>query len=165
MVGAKTERMGFEAVKIIHKKYGNLSETSTIGGKHCNFRSRGEKRLAQYLELLKIGGYIKDWAFEQTLFKTSDGDKFWLVDFDVLNNDGTFCYYEFKGMVKQQDVTKLQLLFETRPEVKLTMVFESRISAAKLARRKISRYFLIKILTARGLMEFDNRLPQKRKRK
>lgn len=160
------ERMGFEANKRIHKKYGNISETVSIGGKLCKFRSQGEKRLAQYLELLKIGGHIKDWAFEQTTFVTGNGDKFWLVDFDVLNNDGTFEYLEYKGAVKQQDITKLQLLFECKPEVQLTFVFESKASAVKLSRRKISRQLKsIKIQTAAGLMEFDGRPPKKRKRK
>jgi len=160
------ERMGFEANKRIRKKYGNIAETVEIGGKRCKFRSQGEKRLAQYLELLKIGGYIKDWAFEQTQFKTSNDEKFWLVDFDVLNTDGTFEYYEFKGAVKQQDITKLQLLFEVKPEVQITFVFEDKRSAAKLHRRKVAKQLkAIMIQTAKGLTEFDGKLPRKRKRK
>jgi hypothetical protein len=157
------EYMGFETNRKIHKKYGNISEDVVIGGKEFKVRSQGEKRLAQYLELLKIGGYIKDWAFEQTNFKTSDGDSFWLVDFDVLNNDGSFEYMEFKGAVKQQDITKLQLLFEARPEVQISFVFENRTSAAKFARRKVSRRckgIFIQSASGKGLTEFDGRTPR-----
>ena len=160
------ERMGFETNKRINKKYGNISETVTIGGKTCKFRSQGEKRLAWYLEVLKLSRFIKDWAFEQTTFKTSTDENFWLVDFDVLNNDGTFEYYEFKGAVKQQDITKLQLLFECRPEVQITFVFESRTSAAKFARRKVSRQckaIMMQSTAGKGLTEFDGKSPRKRK--
>jgi len=159
--------MGFEPNKRIHKKYGNIAETVVIGGKPCKCRSQGEKRLGQYLELLKVGGYIRDWAFEQTTFRTSDGEKFWLVDFDVLNNDGTFEYYEFKGAVKQQDITKLQLLFEVKPEVQVTFVFEDKRSAAKLARRKVSRHLkaiMMQSTSGKGLTEFDGKTPRKRRR-
>ena len=149
----------------IHKKYGNIAEQVNIGGKEFRVRSQGEKRLAQYLELLKVGGYIKDWAFEQTTFKTSAGDPFWIVDFDVLNNDGSFEYWEFKGAVKQQDITKLQLLFETRPEVQINFVFESRTSAAKFSRRKVARHckgIWIQSTSGKGLTEFDGKTPRKR---
>ena len=161
------ERMGFELNKRIHKKYGNIAEECTVGDKHCRFRSQGEKRLAYYLETLKLGGYIRDWAFEQTKFTTAAGDGFWLVDFDVLNNDGTFEYYEFKGAVKQQDITKLQLLFECKPEVIMTFVFENRRSAAKLSRRKISRQLkaiMIQSTSGKGLTEFDGKTPRRKKR-
>lgn len=163
--GGRLEYMGFETNKRIHKKYGNIAEDVTIGGKSFRVRSQGEKRLAQYLELLKAGGYIKDWAFEQTTFRTSAGDPFYLVDFDVLNNDGTFEYMEFKGAVKQRDITKLQLLFECRPEVKLSMVFENKSSAAKFARRKVSRFckgIFVQSRNGKGLTEFDGNAPRKR---
>ena len=158
------ERMGFETNKRIHKKFGNISQTVTIGGKECRFRSLGEKRLANYLELLKISGHIQDWAFEQTTFRTSAGEPFYIVDFDILNTDGTFEYMEFKGMYKQSDNTKLQLLFECKPEIQFTMVFEDRTSAAKFARRKVSRFCKrVCLLTARGLMDFDGKTTRKRK--
>ena len=161
------DRMGFESSKRIHKKYGNITEDVTIGGKSFRVRSQGEKRLAEYLELLKIGGYIKDWAFEQTTFRTTAGDPFYIVDFDVLNNDGSFEYYEFKGMFKQSDATKLQLLFECRPEVKLTMVLESRKEAAKFSRRKVSRFckIFIQSTSCKGLIEFDGTTPRKKRLK
>ena len=162
------ERMGFEKDKRIIKKYGNISESCQIGDKVCNFRSQGEKRLAQYLELLKLSGHIRDWAFEQTTFKTSAGEKFWIVDFDVLNNDGTFEYYEFKGMFKQSDATKLQLLYECKPDIQLTYVFENKREAGKLSRRKVSRQLkaiMIQSTSGKGLTEFDGRVPKKRKRR
>lgn len=157
--------MGFETNRKTHRKFGNISEEVCIGGKTFRVDSQGEKRLAEYLELLKIGGYIKDWAREQTTFRTSDGDPFWKVDFDVLNNDGSFCYYEFKGPVQQGDITKLQLLFECRPEVQIHFVFENKTSAAKFARRKVSRRckgIWIQSTSGKGLTEFDGKTPRKR---
>lgn len=159
------ERMGFEANKGFTRKFGNRPETVQIGDKECHFRSQGEKRLAQYFELLKLGQHHKDWAFEQTTFHFPTGGKY-LVDFDVLNNDGTFEYYEFKGKFKQEDALKLELLFAHRPEVQLTYVFENKREAAKLARRKVSRLLKsIKIQsTSRiGLEDFDGKCPAKKK--
>lgn len=159
------ERMGFESDKRITRKFGNRTETATVGGKECNFRSQGEKRTAQYLELLKIGGYIKDWAFEQTTFHFPTGGRY-LVDFDILNNDGSFEYYEFKGLFKREDSLKLELLFAHRPEVQLTYIFECKRQAAKLARRKVSRQLkaiMIQSTSGKGMTEFDGKCPAKKK--
>lgn len=152
------EYMGFEKYKRITRKYGNIPETSMIGGKVCNFRSQGEKRLAQYLELLKVGGYIRDWAFEQTTFHFPYGGRY-LVDFDVLTADGCIEYYEFKGMFKKSDADNLEKLFMIRPEVRLTMVFEDLRQAAKFARRKVSRFCKLKIQSKakHELKDFDGK--------
>lgn len=163
------ERMGFETNKRITKHYNNRGEWVTIGGKTFHVDSQGEKRLAQHLELLKIGGYIKDWAREQTTFRSATGEPFWKVDFDVLNNDGTFEYWEFKGKMEQGVVLKLELLLAMRPEVCIKMIFESRSDAAKLAKRKVGQRLLsegkifIQSTSGKGLTEFDGRTPRKRK--
>lgn len=160
------ERMGFEIDKSFTRKFGNKPETCYIGEKECKFRSQGEKRLAWYLEALKMSGHIKDWAFEQTTFYTAAGERFYLVDFDVRNNDDSFEYYEFKGMFKQEDATKLKLLFESKPEVQLTMVFENKRQAAKFARRKVSKQckaIMMQSVSRIGLTEFDGKTPRKRK--
>jgi hypothetical protein len=164
-VSKTSVRMGFAPDKHFETKYGNKPRTAEVGGKVCRFRSGGEYDLACYLELLKIGGYIRDWAFEQTTFRFPFGVRY-LVDFDVINNDGTFEYYEFKGQFKNSDRLKLATLFDKRPEVKLTIVFKNRREAAKIARSKIAGGFKrICLLGKTGLDDFDGKVPRKRKPK
>ena len=146
------EYLGFESNKRIYKKYGNKPEHCTIGGKDMYVRSQGEKKLAEYLELLKVGGCIKDWAFEQTTFTFPD-DKY-LVDFDVINPDGTFEYYEWKGFFDARSRRKLQLLEKYRPEVVITMVFANKSGALKFKRSKLSRFCKrVCTLTVKGLID------------
>lgn len=129
-----TEKMGFEK-KHFQKEYNNTWVHDCIGGKEYSFRSKGEHKVAQYLELLKQSGNIKDWAFEQTKFcfpSEQDPVRTWLVDFDVLENDGSFYYIEFKGHVEPDVKRKLLLLAKYRPEVKVDMVFYKKSDAKKL---------------------------------
>ena len=87
-------KMGFETRRF-QKNYNNTWVRDTIGGKEYNFRSKGEHRLAKYLELLKVSGHIRDWLYENTTFcfpSEDDPVKTWLVDFDVLENDGCARY-------------------------------------------------------------------------
>ena len=164
------ERMGFEKNKRFSKSYNNRGEWITIGDKTFHVDSQGEKRLAYHLETLKIGGYIKDWAREQTTFRSATGEPFWKVDFDVLNNDGTFEYWEFKGKMEQGVILKLELLMESRPEVCIKMIFESKSDAAKLAKRNAGQILLregkifIQDKNGKGLTEFDGKAPKKRRK-
>lgn len=123
--------MGFEKGRKFAKNYNNRPETVTIGGKTYRFRSQGEIRLAHYFEMLKNSGHIKDWAYEQTTFVFPDSK--YLVDFDILNNDGTFEYYEYKGHYQNDTRKKIILLNKYRPEVKLSLVFKSRADAKKVS--------------------------------
>jgi len=121
---AKKVMMGFEPIRI-NRKMGNVPTKATIGGKFCCFRSKLEHNFALYLQFLKEQGEIKDWLFEKTMFVFKDeikGAKQFLVDFDVLNNDGSFEYFETKGWLQGSDVTKFRRLQKYRPEVKITLV-------------------------------------------
>lgn len=123
------ERMGFEQNKALIIDHHNQRIEEVVGGKLCKFRSKGERRLAHYLELLKCNGHIRDWAYEQTTFifrEEIKGAKMWKVDFDVLNNDGTLEYYEYKGWLKSSDVTKFRRLAKYRPECRVTLVMSGR---------------------------------------
>lgn len=128
-----TEMMGFEKNKRFKKNYNNKPETATVGDKTCRFRSQGEIKLARYFELLKYTGHIKDWAYEQTRFVFPDSS--YLVDFDILNNDGTFEYYEYKGHYETDTRKKIILLNKYRPEVKLSLVFAKKADAKKVSRK------------------------------
>jgi hypothetical protein len=152
------ERMGFEVDKRLCKEYNNRSEDVCIGGKSFRVRSQGEKKLAMYLEMLKLSGHIKDWAFEQTTFYFPDKLHpviTYLVDFDVLNIDGTFEYYEFKGLFDSNMRRKLKLLGEYRPEVRLTLVFNKKADARKVSKKMASFCKRVCILTAKGLIDYD----------
>jgi hypothetical protein len=130
------ERMGFEKNKRFAADFNNRPETANIGGKECHFRSQFELHFAQYLEMLKVGRAIKDWAFEQTTFTFPD-DKY-LVDFDVINPDGTFEYFEVKGHWDARAKRKLKLLNKYRPEVQITLVFQSKRDMGKVSKRLTS---------------------------
>jgi len=145
------ERMGFEKNKRFARDYNNRRETCVVGGKECSFRSQLEKQVAQYLELLKVSGHIKDWAHEQTTFRFPD-DRY-LVDFDVLNPDGSFEYVEAKGQFDSRTRRKLMLIQKYRPEVKLTLVFKNKRDAAKVSRKMASACKRVCVLTAKGLAD------------
>jgi len=122
-----------EDIKIT-KKYNNTWVQDTIGGKDCNFRSKGEHKLAKYLELLKQSGHIKDWEYESHNFKF--GNIFsWLVDFTIRNNDNTFEYFEYKGYVEPDTKRKLYAVAEYYPNAKITMVMADKRGIKKLGKR------------------------------
>lgn len=142
-----TDRMGFETNRRFVKDFHNRCERVEINGKVCNFRSQLEKHVAGYLELLRLGGHIKDWSFETTTFQFPD-DK-WLVDFDVRNNDDSFEYFEAKGMFDARSRRKLKLVFKYRPDAKITMVFQNKrdMQKARLSAKYCYRFCLLNELT------------------
>jgi len=146
--------MGFETNKRFARDFNSKSETVEIGGKVCRFRSQGEIKLARHLELLKIGGHIRDWQFEQTTFRFPD-DKY-LVDFDVILPDGSLEYYEYKGMFDARSRRKLSLIQKYRPEVRVNLVFGSKADARKVSKKMASACKRVCVLSAtKGLIDFD----------
>ena len=132
------EYLGFKTNRKFCKQYNNIRITDIIGGKDYTYRSKGEHKIALYLELLKVGGHIKDWAYEQTKFSFPDEEnpvRTWLIDFDVLENDGNFYYIEFKGLVEPDTKRKLFLLNQYRPKVKVVMVLADQKGMKKLGNR------------------------------
>lgn len=135
-----TERMGFELNRRFAKDYHNNPHTATVGGKECKFRSNLEHKVADYLELLKIGKIIKDWAFEQTIFRFDNPIlKKYIMDFDVIRDDGTFYYIEAKGMMDKHGRDRITVLLTERPEVELWVVFQNKKDMTKFNRRLISK--------------------------
>jgi len=58
-------RMGIEdRLRPAERKYNNRVQTTVVGANRCRFRSRGELRLAQWLEAELQAGRIRDWAHE-----------------------------------------------------------------------------------------------------
>jgi hypothetical protein len=135
-----TEKMGYEKNKGFAKDFHNKRETVSIGGKLCNFRSKLEHKVAVYLEILKQGKHIKDWAFEQTTFDFQNPIlKKYIMDFDVIRPDGSFYYIETKGYMDKHGRDRITVLLTERPEVELWVVFQNKRDKVKFERRKISR--------------------------
>jgi hypothetical protein len=131
---AKIERMGFEKCKKFAKTYNNTWVRTVINGKAYNFRSKGEYKLALYLEAIRVFGLIKNWEHESHNFVF--GNIFsWLVDFTVRNNDDTFEYFEYKGLVEMDTKRKLYALAEYYPKTVITMVMADRRGVKKLGSR------------------------------
>lgn len=145
------EMMGFEADKRINKKYGNITCYALIGDRSFRFRSKLEHKVAMYLEVIKNGGWIKDWDYEGTTFRFPD-DK-WLIDFEVRNNDDSFEYIEAKGMFDARSRRKLKLVHKYRPDAKITMVFQNKrdMQKARLSAKYCYRFCLLSELT-RGII-------------
>ena len=60
--------MGFEKQKKLAKEYRNVWVRTIINDKAYAFRSKGEHKLALYLETLRLGGLIKSWEHESHNF-------------------------------------------------------------------------------------------------
>lgn len=129
----------------------NVQTHLVLDGKDYEFRSILESKVAKYLQLLKDTGHIKDWAYEQTRFEFPDDS--YLVDFDVINNDGTFYYIEVKGYCTAKTKRNLRLLNKYRPEIVLDMVFANKKDIKKLglAAKYCRRVCLLRDLT-RGII-------------
>ena len=129
-------KMGFNEPPL-QKKYGNRVHNAVIGGKECKFDSKGEHKLALYLQLLKEQGYIKDWERESHTFVLVDTQ--WNVDFTVRNNDDSFEYYEYKGAVEPRTRKLIMQVSEFYPQAQITMVMANRKGIKKLGVRATSR--------------------------
>ena len=150
-----TEKMGFETDKRIRRKYGNVPVTAIVDGNTIHFKSKLEYRWAQYLDILKTTGEIKNFYYEWHTFYFDNIDKLkeFTPDFLVRNKDNSFEYYETKGMLSGHDIRKCKALFNERPEVKMTMVFwtNPKISAQK--RGQLERFCHRVIWSAKDILK------------
>ncbi len=156
-------KIGFEKIKF-QKQYNNQWTSLVIDGKTYRFRSKFESHWALYLQLLKENGHIKDWAYEQTTFTFKDelkGAKGYLIDFDILENDGTFRYEECKGFLEPNTITKLQRVRKYRPEVVIDLIMQripkkgnAERRAARILRQELARRVVdgTKILKQAGII-------------
>jgi ribosomal protein S8 len=145
------KKMGFDEPPLA-KQYNNIWCEADIEGKHYWFRSRGERKIAYYLQLLKEQGYIKSWEYETHKFVFPDSS--WLVDFTVRNNDDTFEYFEFKGLVEPDTKKKIKLVSKYYPDAQITMVMADKKGVKKLGARATScckRVCMLRDLT-RGII-------------
>ena len=95
------------------------------------------------LDFLKTAGEIKDFFYEFCTFYYQDRVKSpfeWTPDFVVRTNKNELEHYECKGMLQKYDITKLKILKDERPLVKVIYVFwtKPRISIQK--KTQLERY-------------------------
>jgi len=162
------EMMGFEKDRRIIRQFNNTRVNTTVGVRTCHFRSILEYQWAKYLQFLLHNGQIKDWFYEETTFDFtlvgySRGPFIYLVDFDVIENDGETIYQECKGHHDSKTNSKLQRVAACFPEVKIDLVLQRipksgskgasrRAAAAKYTRRIIDASEIFK--QTRGLVDY-----------
>lgn len=109
-----------------------------IGGVRKYYRSKWEANYARYLEWLKKGGHIKDWAHEPQVF-WFDGIKrgcvSYLPDFRVVESNGAESFHEVKGWMDDRSKTKIQRMAKYHPSVTLIVVDSKAYAEIK---RKVS---------------------------
>jgi hypothetical protein len=90
-------------------------------------RSMMEANYARYLQHLKDKGEIQDWQHEPfkayfTSFGYSRGPWVYVIDFQILNNDGSISYVEVKGRWNSGDKTKIKRFIKhVSPNVEVVM--------------------------------------------
>ena len=122
--------MGFESNRRLRKQYNSRAEDVCIGGKSFRVRSQLEKKMAEYLQILKESGHIADWNFEFMNFKFPDNS--WLIDFTITELDGNFYHIETKGHFEARDRKKLKLLFKYFPQARVLYVFQHAADKNKM---------------------------------
>ena len=112
---------------------------TSVGGKKCSFGSKVEYRYAEYLEVLKRAGEIKDWWYEPKELKlTGKRWSYYIPDFIVENNDGTKEIHETKGYFPSEDATLLKRTSE-QYAYPITLVFAHSPGTNQKAQAQIKR--------------------------
>jgi len=89
------------------------------------FRSKWEANYALFLDYLVKVGEIKLWEYEVDRFvfeQIQFGNRSYLPDFKIHNNDGTIEYHEVKGYMDGGSKTKLRRMEKYYPDIKLVLV-------------------------------------------
>ncbi len=137
----KPPAMGFEKQKFRATKFGNVPVHCVIDNKEYHFRSKLEYRWAQHLEFMRMGGVIIEWSYESHKFTFNNPAlKVYIPDFAVRTAENELEYHETKGHLAKYDITKYQMLFEERPEVKIILIFWQKPKISVQKKDKIERY-------------------------
>ena len=95
------------------------------GGKKHYMRSAWERNIARYFEFLKQNGDILEWEYEPQKFifhKINYGNRTYLPDFRITENDGSQHYVEVKGRMDSSSRTKLRRMLKYYPKVKIEII-------------------------------------------
>lgn len=89
------------------------------------FRSSWEANYARYLNMLIKNHKIAKWDYESETFIFPDvikGQRTYLPDFKIWNNDGNICYHEVKGWMDSASRSKLKKMHKYYPEVEVIVI-------------------------------------------
>lgn len=102
-------------------KYGN--QRTNYNGR--SYQSKAEARYAKKLDILKGGGQIRDWRPQVPvpLVVNSMLIAKYIVDFAIINNDGTRELIEIKGMETAVWKLKYKLFKALYPDLKITVIY------------------------------------------
>ncbi len=115
----------------------NIAAWATIGGKRHYFKSRLERVYAAYLEILKMGGEVKDWQYEPRRFRfygadipkgmkgKQVGSRVYTPDFMTIEKDGSVVWHECKGHLDNRDFAKLRAFSVYYPGEKLVYIIRT----------------------------------------
>lgn len=117
---------------LAHIKSGNYQ----VGGKTYHFRSKYEYTYCQYLHLLQTNGSIRSYEYESencrfNFPKIKKGTNSFLIDFRVVENDGSHYFVEVKGWLDKKSATKLRRFAKYYPNEKLVLVRKEEITAIR----------------------------------
>lgn len=123
-----TERMGYER-KPVHFNYHN-QRPEAYG---CKFKSKQERKWADYLEILKKLGAIESWEYEPKTFDCRFSyrkQRIYTPDFKVVEppekeDISEIVWHEVKTSLRQKDVTRFKFFKAAHPKEIIVLVLNS----------------------------------------
>ena len=126
--------------------WNNERQTVEINGRTYHFKSKLERRWAEYLEFLKLADEINGWEYEPKKFlfeAIQSGTRVYTPDFKVYYPYGRHEWHETKGWLVQKDVTKFRRMAKYYPNEKIILVLQSpskkRVVLHQAAERAVER--------------------------
>ena len=116
----------FRNSSCVKSKHGEISFGK---GRKFYMRSSWERNIARYFELLRVQGEIQDWEYEPQRFffeGVSFGNRTYLPDFRITENDGYQYYVEVKGWMDKASATKIKRMKKYFPEIELQIIDKER---------------------------------------
>jgi hypothetical protein len=126
----------------MRRQYKNQPEWAEIGGRRIYFRSRFERRWAEYLELMKKSKAIKEWEYEPKVFEfpKQHGHTRYTPDFKVTSMLGGHIWHECKGWIDGPSKSKLHWMSKYYPDEEIWLVVQGYSKRNKIMRDKCAKY-------------------------
>lgn len=145
------------------REFNNRRVDAIVGGRQCKFRSKLEYNWSLWCQLRQDQGLIADWQFEDKLFRFANekcGAVKYLVDFTIVNIDGSVEYEECKGYLSGRDRSKLRKVQKHYPGTRISLVM-SRVPKRQSNALRIASKYVERIIDSRdifkqlkGILEF-----------
>lgn len=133
------------------RKHNGVAGWAEIGGQRCYFRSKLERRHAEFLEIQRGAGLISAWEHEPSTFGFPgrlQAPVNYKPDFRVTRPGGiaeggmiwgaSQEWHECKGHWTRRDVTKIRLMARHYPEIRILIV-GTPLSQADVAKVEAAR--------------------------